>query len=157
MISMAERELYIATLAETPRRIAACTQGLSDDLLARPPVPKAWSVQEILAHLRACADLWTFSIYAMLVADQPELADIHPRQWSKGLAKAEPGFQEAFQRFVLEREQLIRVLVGLAPEAWERSAQIGKRRHTVFSQVRRMALHEGEHCAQIEETLKPFR
>lgn len=42
-----------------------------------------WLIVAILAHLRACDDVWSCSIYAMLVQDNPLLAAIHPRQWVK--------------------------------------------------------------------------
>ena len=53
----------------------------------------------------------------------------------------------------MQRTNLMRVLRGLGPEAWERGAIIFERRHTVFSQARRMAKHEAEHCEQLD-TLK---
>ena len=37
---------------------------------------------------------------------------------------------------------------------WSRGAMIKDRRHTVFSQARRMALHEVTHCEQIEGLVK---
>ena len=44
---------------------------------------KAWSVNDILAHLRSCADVWGGSIEAMLAQDKPTLPYRHPRQWIK--------------------------------------------------------------------------
>jgi hypothetical protein len=46
------------------------------------------------------------------------------------------------------------VLQVLPFEAWERSALIFERRHTVFTQIRRLAKHELEHTAQIEDLLQ---
>jgi len=39
-------------------------------------------------------------------------------------------------------------------EAWERSAIIFERKHTIFTQTRRMAKHEMAHLEQIENLLK---
>lgn len=82
------------------------------------------------------------------------LADINERKWAKVTRYVELLFAESFQAFVLQRENLLRVLSVLPFDSWERSAIILERRHTVFSQVRRMAKHEIEHCQQIEELLK---
>jgi hypothetical protein len=37
---------------------------------------------EILAHLRACDDLWSHSIYAMLAQDNPALPLLDERRWA---------------------------------------------------------------------------
>ena len=50
-------EIY-ALLAETPRRMAALTAGIDSALLQTRPEPDAWSLNEVLAHFRACADVW---------------------------------------------------------------------------------------------------
>jgi hypothetical protein len=42
------------------------------------------------------------------------------------------------------------VLRALPPESWPCSADIAGRGRTVFSQARRMALHEKEHWVQLE-------
>lgn len=57
----------LALLNGTVGRLNAYTKGSSNSQLATPPDGKSWSVVQILAHLRSCADLWTYSIYAMLV------------------------------------------------------------------------------------------
>jgi len=46
------------------------------------------------------------------------------------------------------------VLKRLSVEDWSRAAIIKGREHTVFTQVRRMAMHENVHCEQIESLLQ---
>ena len=107
----------------------------------------------MVAHLRACADVWMFSIYAMLAEDEPALPDLDERKWAKVTAYTELEFYDLLQVYALQRAELINVLRDLPTESWARSATIAGRKHTVFSQVRRMALHEVEHCEQIEQSL----
>jgi hypothetical protein len=90
----------------------------------------------------------------MLAENEPEFSDINEWKWAKVTRYAEVPFAESFQAFSLQRANLLRVLKGLPFEAWERSAIIFGRKHTVFTQTRRMAKHEGEHCEQIETLLK---
>jgi hypothetical protein len=45
-------------LAATPPRITALTAGLGPAQLHTAPAPDEWSANEVLAHLRACADMW---------------------------------------------------------------------------------------------------
>jgi hypothetical protein len=141
-------EKVLASLAETPPRLAALSAGQADGTLAQPPGAKAWSPLEVLAHLRGCADLWTYSIYAMLAESEPALPLLDERRWARAAGYARLPFSASLQTFSLARAELLAVLRGLPFEAWERSASIEGRRHTVFTQTRRMALHEQEHWRQ---------
>jgi hypothetical protein len=80
-VTPSEIQKHLFLLEETPRRIVACTAGLTEAQLRRPPGKGEWSAVTILAHLRACDDVWSYSIYAMLVQDNPLLPALHPRQW----------------------------------------------------------------------------
>ena len=151
-ITEAGISLHLQTLRETPKRIAACTQGVAELRLTTPPAPDAWSVRDILAHLRGCAEVWSYSIYAMLTLDEPELAYIHPRNWTKKLGYSTLSFAENFQAFAVARASLLHILEGLSFEQWGRSARlIGKvNTYSVFGETMRMALHEADHYDQFE-------
>ncbi len=144
-----EIEKQLAVLADTPLRIAACTTHLAEQQLHAKPNARDWSISEVLAHLRACEEVWTHSIYAMLTESELELPLLDERRWAKAARYAEREFAAALQIFTLRRQELIAVLKALPLADWSRSVNIGGRTHTVFSQVRRMALHEAEHCAQL--------
>lgn len=149
-----EIENYLGIISETPRKIARATGGLDNARLQFKADSKTWSVNDILAHLRSCADLWTHSIYAMLAATEPVFSDVDERKWAKVTRYAELPFHESFQAYSLQRENLVRVLHALPLESWERSAILFERKHTVFMQTRRLAKHEPEHVEQIENLLK---
>lgn len=149
-----EIDKALSILAETPLRIGSATKGIEEAFLQATNDKKSWSSNDILAHLRSCADLWTHSIYAMLAENEPVFSDINERKWAKVTRYAELPFDESFQAFSLQRESLLRVLKALPFESWERSAIIFERKHTVFTQTRRMAKHESEHCEQIESLLR---
>ena len=149
-----EIEKYLAVLSETSLRVGRAAKDLEEARLQRKADPNSWSVNDILAHLRSCADLWTHSIYAMLAQNEPTFSDINERKWAKVTRYAELPFHESFQVFSSQRENLLRVLKDSPFDAWERSAVIFERKHTVFTQVRRLAKHETEHVEQIEDLLK---
>lgn len=148
---------FLDTLADTPRRLATASTDVDDSRLHFRPSPGSWSALEILAHLRACADVWGASIESMRAAEEPSLPDIHPRKWLKQTNYTALLFSESFQAFAIQREMLLSILRSLSAEEWSRGAQIGTRRHTIFSQTRRMALHELAHCDQTEDLLKTGR
>jgi DinB family protein len=150
----AEIEKYLRIISETPQQIARAANGLNEARLQFKPDGKSWSANDILAHLRSCADLWTHSIYAMLAENEPVFSDIDERKWAKVTRYAELSFADSLHAFSLQRQQLLRVLKALSFESWERSAIIFERKHTVFTQTRRMAKHEAEHCEQMVSLLR---
>jgi DinB superfamily len=147
-----EAEKFVGILEETPKRIAASTAGMTKAQLRTAPGPRAWSAVEILAHLRACDDLWTFSLYAMLAEprQRPALPRLDERRWARARGYARLEFGPSLKAFTLARAELLGTLRGLPEEAWSLTADIGGRNHSVFSQVRRLALHEVEHRGQFE-------
>jgi len=149
----AEIETFIQILSETPLQISQAAKGLDEVRLQFKADKKSWSANDIFAHLRSCADLWTHSIYAMLAETEPVFSDINERKWANVTQYAELPFAESFQAFLLQRENLLRILKALPFKSWERSAIIFERKHTVFTQTRRMAKHEQEHCEQIKSLL----
>lgn len=141
---------YLAVLAETPERLAECAAGLGDERIDASPALGDWSLGQLLAHLRAAAEVWGESIYAMLEAEHPDLPYVHPNQRMKSAGYAAVDFQVSLQAYTEQRLALLEMLRQLQPEEWSREALIRGRRHTVFSQARRVALHEADHWAQIE-------
>lgn len=144
---------YLKLLEETPRRIKQLTSSIDEVRLQRKTEKFPWSVNDILAHLRACADVWGDSIIAMLAEENPKVPYRHPRQWIKKTDYVELPFHESFQAFVTQRKKLLKALKTLSFEDWSRGALIQRREQTVFTQVRRMATHENVHCEQIESLL----
>jgi hypothetical protein len=90
----------------------------------------------------------------MLQDDEPALKDVSPRTWLKKTNYPELPFQESYRDFVDQRRALIQTLSDLTLADWSRGAMIKDRRHTIFSQARRMALHEVTHCQQLETLVK---
>ncbi len=150
----AEIQEYLNLLGKTLHRVGMVTKNVDEFQLQGRSDENEWSVNDILAHLRSCADVWGGSVEKMLAEDRPTVPYHHPRQWIKKTNYLELPFHESFQAFKLQRNKLLKVLEKLSFEDWSRAATIQRREHTVFTQVRRMAQHENEHCGQIEELLK---
>lgn len=152
-ITPAEIEKYLVMLEALPETITAKTEGLSETHLRWSHGKKDWSIVDVLAHLRSCAEIWSFSMYAMLTENNPTLPLLDERRWAKAARYATFEFEHSFQLFCAQRRELLAVLKALEFESWARSANIESRNHTVFSQARRMALHENEHLDQIQALL----
>ncbi len=152
--TLPEIEQYLHLLEETPRRLEKITKSFDEARLQHRTKKENWSVNDILAHLRACADVWGDSIEAMLAEEHPTVPYRHPRQWVKKTDYPELPFHESLKAFTAQRKKLLKALKGLPLEDWSRAAKIQGREHTVFTQVRRMAMHENIHCEQIESLLQ---
>jgi hypothetical protein len=149
-----EIKTYLKLLEETPRRIASVSRGVDGTRLHIKPEGDSWSANDILAHLRSCADVWGKTIQEMLINDNPTLPHVHPRQWVKKTDYPRLDFHESLKAFTSQRKELLKVLKNLAFADWSRTSMIKGREHTIFTQVRRMATHENVHCDQIKEILK---
>ncbi len=157
-VSPAETESVLRSLAATPRRIVSLSRGVEISKLHFRPHPDSWSANDILAHLRACADVWGKSMMEMITLDHPKLQYISPRSWIRKTDYLELEFRGSLKSFTDQRRKLLRVLKGLAIKDWSRSATFTAttkgREQTVFNYACRMAEHENGHCGQIEAVLK---
>jgi hypothetical protein len=157
-VSPAEIESVLKLLAATPRRIASLSRDVEISKLYFRAHPDSWSAHDILAHLRACADVWGKSIVEMITRDHPKLRYISPRSWIRKTDYLELEFRGSLKAFTDQRRELLRALQGLAIKDWSRSATFTAttkgREQTVFSYACRIAEHENKHCDQIEAVLK---
>jgi hypothetical protein len=146
-------EQVLTMLTETPPRLAALTAGLSPAQLSTPPNAGEWSANDVLAHLRACADVWGDCIAAMISQDRPTIRAVNPRTWIKQTDYLELEFQPSLHASSTQRTHLLAVLEPLPPEEWSRAATVtGAGRvleRTVLSYAQWLATHERPHVKQI--------
>ena len=146
----------VALLESTPRRIHSVTLGLSDKDLLWKPCPDSWSVNEVIAHLRACADVWGDSILKILKESNPAFRYVSPRTWIRKTNYLNADFQASFLAFSKQREDLLKILEPLDHIGWLRRATVKAaklREETVLSYAQRLAGHEAGHCEQIDRIL----
>ena len=157
--SHVEAQLTLEALADAPRLIARVARGRTARQLHRAPAPAAWSARDIVAHLRACAEVWGRSIDRMLAEDHPTIRYISPRGWLQKTNYLEQSFADLLQDFSHERRALVKGLRSLSPAAWGRGATFTGtalgRSSAVLSYVRRIADHETHHLDQLRRTLGP--
>jgi hypothetical protein len=143
-------EQVLTLLAETPRRIAALTVDRTPAQLHTAPNHDGWSANDVLAHLRACADVWGNCIVAMIAEDKPTLRAVNPRSWIKKTNYLELEFGPSLRAFAIQRDELLTALKPLPPEGWSRAATVtgaGKAlERTVLFYAQRLARHERTHC-----------
>src|SRR5215207_5104283 len=102
-ITAADIEQMLTQLAETPKRLAVLASDCDPAQLHTAPDHATWSAQAILAHLRACADMWGKGILAMIAEDNPTLRYVSPRTWIRKTNYLEQEFHASFQAFAQQR------------------------------------------------------
>jgi len=146
-------EQILAMLAAGPQRIAAATTGLTPAQLRATPAPGEWSANEVLAHLRSCADVWGNCMAAILAQDTPVLRAVNPRTWIESTDYLEQEFGPSLGAYTAQRSDLLTVLEPLTPQQWARTATVTGAGKTLTRSVQFyaqwLAKHERPHLKQI--------
>jgi hypothetical protein len=140
-------------LAGAPPRIAEMTAGLTPDQLQTAPDPESWSANQVLAHLRACADMWGGAMTTIITEEEPTLRAINPRAWIKKTNYPDLDFETSLRSYAEQRGELVILLEVLPPAGWSRSATVtgaGKvLQRTALLYGQWIAGHERPHLKQI--------
>ncbi len=154
-------EQILSLLEAGPSRLFTLTDGMTPAQLHAAPAPGEWSANEVLAHLRSCADVWGDCIKVIIAQDRPVIRAINPRTWITRTNYLEQNFRPSLQAFARQRMDLLAVLKPLGPEIWARSATVtgaGKPlERTVQSYAEWMATHERPHIKQINRIASAMR
>jgi DinB family protein len=146
-------ERILTMLAETPARIESLTANLSPTQLRTRPAPDEWSGNEVLAHLRACADVRGGCIPKILSEERPTIRAVNPRTYLESTDYVMLEFRPSFSAFSRQRNELLTLLKSLPGEAWSRAAVVkgaGKPlEYTVRHYAEWLAVHERPHVKQI--------
>ena len=146
-------------LTHAPLRLEKATRGVQTTRLYLRSDVEPWSVSDILAHLRACSDVWGNSIIAMITRDNPTLRYVSPRSWMRKPRYLEQEFNAALESFTQERQKLVKALAELDEAGWVRRGTFTgvsprQRDQTVLSYSDRIVSHEQPHLDQIEALLR---
>jgi hypothetical protein len=154
-------EHVLTRLAEYPQRIAAWTDGLSPAQLRQRPEPNEWSANELLWHLRTCADVWGGYIMKIVVEGAPKFRAISPRTHMKKTGYAELEFAPSFEAYTTQRADLMNLLQPLPPDTWLRAALVTKdgktRELTMLDYASQITNHEHVHIEQFESIVNTLR
>jgi hypothetical protein len=146
-------EQVLSALEAQPKTISTLTQGLPSSRLGVSPAGGEWSVNDVLAHLRSCADMWGSYIALIVEEERPTFRAVNPTTWIKSTNYLELDFAVSFRAYSKQRAQLVRFFRGLPKPAWSRRATVtgaGRpRERTVLDYARWLANHERTHLKQI--------
>ena len=156
--SLLTAEQSLSWLAEAPQRIAELTADVTPAQLRTRPNPDEWSANDVLAHLRSCADTWGNTILRMIDEDRPAVRAMAPDRWLKQTDYRELEFEPSFREFVAQRAKLLAALEALPPEGWLRTGTLtgaGKPLPRVVNlEASELARHDRQHVKQIAQIVK---
>lgn len=148
----------LSMLTEGPPRIAQLTTEMTPAQLRTGPGEGEWSANDVLAHIRSCADVWGDCIRAMIAEDGITFKAVNPTTWIKKTDYPDLEFRPSLQVFTAQRAELLEVLRALAPKLWAHKATVkgaGKpMERTVLFYAQWMARHERSHIKQIASIAK---
>ena len=152
----------MAILPYTVGRLEALTAALTPDQLTAPPEPDAWSVNDVLAHLRACNDVLGGAARRIIDEDHPSWRAMSPRTWQVKSGYHDWPFADAFAAFRQRRDELLDLLVPLPVEAWERTALVTVPPKSVYERSVRyycdwLASHERTHLGGLPKIIVAVR
>jgi uncharacterized damage-inducible protein DinB len=146
-------EQVLTQLTEQPKTIAKLTADLSRSRLHDAPKRGEWSINDVLAHLRSCSDMWGKYMRTIVAEDRPTIKAMNPTTWIKQTNYPGLEFSTSFRAFTKQRAELLAFLRPLPKAAWSRSATVtgaGKpRQRTVLDYAQWLANHERSHVKHI--------
>ena len=151
----------LTLLRDAPVRIDLMTANLTNTQLHTPPGPDEWSVNDVLAHIRSCADVWGGCIARILAEEVPTIRAINPTTWIQSTDYPEQDFRRSSQTYSAQRSELMVLLESLSEEDWTRTATVlgaGKAlTRTPFFYAQWLAIHERPHLKQIDRIVQSVK
>jgi hypothetical protein len=148
---------FISTLNSTPSYLLKQSKPLSEEQSLLKPSPKEWCYKEVIVHMLSCSTLWSNSIHLMLSLNNPVITFVHPNKYYPKTGWLSLKTIDLIKLYTLNREEFIYSIEGLSQKKIERTGVIKERTHSVYSQIRRMALHELNHKSQLQRTAENAR
>jgi hypothetical protein len=141
----------IGQLEATVPRITELTAGLKPTQLQLPS-DSDWSVNDVLAHLRACADVWGGCMISIIEGENA-LRAVNPLTWIEKTDYRSLDFTRSLRSFARQRAELLDALRPAPRADWLRTVTVTGagaplKRDALFY-GRWMAGHERAHLKQI--------
>ena len=157
---MSETNTLIAALENAPGIIIPLIREVPPQYLKRRPSPAKWSAYEHACHIATPIEPFLARLELMLAtplappAPLPFIRSIAPSPEEESGALLNEDLDEALDRYVTERADLVMRLKGLSAEDWQQTAEHEAfRQYSVWIMFRHVLNHEMLHTYRIEELL----
>jgi len=138
------------TACDLSSRLSNCAEAV----LTCRPTPDAWSITEIVCHLRDVEEFYLARVRFILLNRDPVLLGFDPDRWAAERQYRRCACRAALAAFVARREETLSALSTLGEDAWERGGAHSLRGWmTVRRIVHGWAKHDIEHIDQVDRAL----
>ena len=130
----------------SPARLRAATEGLTDAEIRARPGPGKWSILEVVVHITDSDAIAIDRMKRMLIEDNPPLLYADETAYVEKLFPHDHSLEDALLLLEIGRRQFARVLRKLPPEAFDRTGAHNKSgTKTVGGMVKGYIDHIDEH------------
>jgi len=151
---MSETNTLITALENAPGIIIPLIREVPPQYLKRRPSPAKWSAYEHACHIATPIEPFLARLELILSAPVPFIRSISPSAEEESGALLNVNLDEALDRYVSERADLVKRLKELSAQDWQRTAEHEAFRHySVWIMFRHVLNHEMLHTYRIEELL----
>jgi hypothetical protein len=144
----------LAQLEEHPTRLAAIAAALDRERLNEVPCLGVWTANDVLAHLRCCADVGAAAIRALAKADGSIVRIIGPRTLFAQVDYREREFSDNLRALTRQRAQILTLLAGIPRPRWPRDGRTSDggppRVRSILDYGQWLARHERKHVEGLE-------
>ena len=150
-MSASERDSWIEELRGTPDRLAALAGRAGPEEVARKPAPEAFSVREIVHHLRDIEiEGHGLRLARLLAENEPRLPNVDGDRLARERRYNERPHQAALEELRAARLASVARLEGLRPDEWARSGTLeGMGPLSVERLVEIWRRHDREHLEEM--------
>jgi uncharacterized damage-inducible protein DinB len=140
----------LARLTGAPKALAAVFRGAPDEVVRRKPAPDAWSMLEILCHLRDVECLFVERYAKVASQERPEMWLIDQSELAVRLKYNDDTPALALKEFTAFRQQTVALLSALPHQAWHRVGRHPKRGDfSIAANVELQVGHDAKHLDKI--------
>lgn len=137
-------------IGETPVRLAAFYDRLTEEQVEARPAPGKWNLREVMAHLADCELVWAWRLRYALEQERAELQPFDQDPWAKMYAQYT--LDAAFATFNAVRAWNVAFVAGLTEEE-KRKVYFHPERgeEPLWTLVEIMAGHDLHHLRLLEK------
>ena len=148
----------LAQLEEHPRRLSEVAASLSAERLNDVPCLGTWTANDVLVHLRCCAEAGAAAVRGLAAADGTVVRFVGPRTLIEQVDYRDRDFADNLRALKRQRVGLLALLSGLPRARWSRPGRTSDggpaRARTILDYGQWLARHEHNHVEALERFAK---
>jgi hypothetical protein len=143
-----ERLEIIEALKDTPNALERELTGLSDAVIRYKPSEDAWSIREVMGHMRFAEDVWYKRLYQVWSLTDPMLITFSGEDQALEEARQATSVAPYVEGIKANRPRIVDLLAHAVD--WTRLGQWrGEGRRTLKQLAEALVAHDADHLQQI--------